>query len=172
MPSMRRPTPPPLSLTARLLQLWTLRDRDQAWMGWLGLALLASGVLHIGVQLITGDPWAGPVSWRKPIVFGLSGGLTTLSLGWAIGALSATRWRRITTRAFVVAMALEVGLITLQAWRGVASHFNIATPTDIAVWSAMGVLVGIIAVVVAIWTVQLWRQRLPCPADHVARRHG
>ena len=34
--------------------------------------LLASGVFHGFVFLFDGGAWEGPVSWRKPIVFGLT----------------------------------------------------------------------------------------------------
>jgi hypothetical protein len=40
-------------------------------------------------------PWQGPVSWRKPVVFGLSFGTTILTLGWLLtffGIRKATGW--------------------------------------------------------------------------------
>ena len=60
----------------------------------LGLALTASGVMHLFVWLAAGLPsLAGPVSWRKPIVFGLSGGITTLSVAWIVSPfLMASRF--------------------------------------------------------------------------------
>jgi len=49
---------------------------------------------------------------------------------------------------------LEVALITMQTWRGVPSHFNEDTAFDGMVFSAMGMLVGMVAlvtVVIAVW---------------------
>jgi hypothetical protein len=49
---------------------------------------------------------------------------------------------------------IEVGLITVQAWRGVASHFNFATAADSIVFTAMGISIGVFSLcllVLAIW---------------------
>lgn len=110
------------------------------WMAWLGWALALSGLVHVGVWFADGLPaLAGPTGWRKPIVFGLSGGIATLSLAALsapVGA-SSRRW----LRAYLVTMALEVGLIDLQAWRGVASHFNSATTLDLVIYNLMAVFI-------------------------------
>ena len=47
--------------------------------------LLVSGVFHGFVFLVDGGSWEGPVSWRKPIVFGLSFGVTLATLTWIVG---------------------------------------------------------------------------------------
>lgn len=151
---------------------WTHRARDQSWIAWLGLALLASGVFHVGVQLVLGGPLEGPVSWRKPIVFGLSSGIFSLSIAWLIGQLPATRTRAALAAAYVVALAAEVGLITLQAWRGVPSHFNLDTRFDGAVFTAMGLLIAVVTVIVVVWTIQRARIRVGEPALDLAVRHG
>ena len=43
-----------------------------------GVLLTASGLFHLGVWAARGGPWYGPLAWRKPILFGLSAGLTAL----------------------------------------------------------------------------------------------
>lgn len=135
-----------------LREWWRQRDADQSWLAWLGIVLLASGLFHVLVWLVDGGSLLGPVSWRKPIVFGLSGGVTTLSLAWVVGLLPAGRGRRWWTWIYVVALALEVVLITMQQWRGVASHFNGDTALDAAVFSAMGLLIMVVSVAIVRWT--------------------
>ncbi len=172
---MPMPTPqdtPLPALPARLWQLWRERDRDQAWLGWLGLVLLVAGLVHVGVWLALGGSLTGPLSWRKPIVLGVSGGITTLSLAWVVGALPATRERAAWVRIYVVTMAIEVGLITMQTWRGVASHFNTSTPLDTAIFAAMGTLIAIASLAMIRWTWQTWRQPVSDLADHRARLYG
>lgn len=86
--------------------------------------LVLSGVVHLGVLVVTGGDWTGPVSWRKPATFGLSFGVTLATLTWVSGfvPLSALARRRL-LGAFAAACVVEVFMITLQRWRGLPSHF-------------------------------------------------
>ena len=120
-------------------------------------ALLAvSAVVHGVVWSIDGSPWAGPVSWRKPIEFSASFAITLATLGWIITRLVGSAWLRWSVAVtLALASIAEVVLIALQRWRGVASHFNYATPFDSVVFSAMGVFVALVAaaiVVILVWS--------------------
>ncbi len=93
--------------------------------------LFASGIVHFGVQLVTGGPWEGPVSWRKPTTFGLAFGLTLATLTWVTNFIPNRRnIRGWLLAVFAAACLVEVAVITLQAWRGVPSHFNVGTPLN------------------------------------------
>ena len=59
---------------------WT--DPRASTLAILGVVLVASGIGHLPVWAVLGGAWEGPVTWRKPILFGISGGLTAISLGW------------------------------------------------------------------------------------------
>lgn len=112
-----------------------------------GAVLIASGIVHVAALVVEGDGWQGAVTWRKPIVFGLSFGLTAWAIGWALGQLPVRRGIGWTVAGLISAGSLvEVGLITMQRWRGVASHFNDATSFDAAVFSMMGTAVLVVAV--------------------------
>ncbi|WP_329623576.1 hypothetical protein OG357_26795 [Streptomyces sp. NBC_01255] len=117
-----------------------------------GLLLLASAAFHTVVLVLDGGPWDGPVSWRKPITFGLSFGISVLTVTWICGLLPlAARTRTLLLGAFTGASLLETGLITLQAWRGVPSHFNTETTFDTVVTRALAAGgVTLVAVVVAL----------------------
>jgi hypothetical protein len=118
--------------------------------------LVASGLFHIGVYAVDGGPWQGPVSWRKPVVFGLSFGITLATITWFLTFLRPGRvvgW--LLLGLYSLASLAEVFLISMQAWRGVPSHFNEATVFDESVFSMMGMLVaviGLLTVVVAVWS--------------------
>lgn len=148
-------------------RLWNAMPRESRWLTALGSALVASGMLHVPVWLVEGGAWMGPVSWRKPIVFGLSGGVTTLSMAWVVHRLGPSRRQRELAASYVVAMALEVFLITMQQWRGTASHFNRATVFDAAVFDAMALCIGIVVLVTTAWTIQAFRKR-DLPTDVAA----
>lgn len=130
----------------------SLAIRSRRILQLVAAVLAASGVFHLLVWAVLGGPWAGDVSWRKPIVFGLSGALTSASLAWVVARIPTRvadlRW----TRIYAFAMTTEIALIDLQRWRGVASHFNRSTGFDAAVFAAMGVLILVASVPIAVWT--------------------
>lgn len=112
---------------------------------------MLSGLFHVVVWLANGAPsLQGPVTWRKPIEFGVSGAITTLSLAWVLGRLPRSGFWNWTTAIAVAFFVPETLLVDLQQWRGVPSHFNYATGFDAAVFSAMGICIGVVAIGIAI----------------------
>lgn len=67
--------------------------------------------------------------WRKPLVFGISNAMIFCSLRVALRAQEYVPRSRISHLA-AWSTVVEVGVITLQAWRGVPSHFNTSTYLD------------------------------------------
>ena len=142
---------------------WTV---GPSWpLAWLGAVMVASGLAHVPVWAALGGPWEGPVTWRKPILFGISGGLTALSLGWVWSLLPRRRGDVALATATAWALAVEVFLIDLQRWRGVGSHFNRDTPLDSWLFDAMGALIVAVTLVIADLTLRLLRTRPAIPAD-------
>ena len=139
-------------------------EATQLFVYIIGGLLLASGLLHVAVWMVDPSNWEGPVSWRKPILFGLSGGVTVISVGWLIGKLPRQRFDAILFSVFATAMLIEVALITLQQWRGVASHFNRATPFDAAMLSWIEALITLVTLILAILTYRSFG-RLTTPLD-------
>lgn len=138
------------------------------------LLLLASAAFHTVVLLLADGPWDGPVSWRKPITFGLSFGISVLTVTWICRLLPlAARTRTLLLGAFTAASLLETGLITLQAWRGVPSHFNTETTFDTFVTRALAAGgVTLIAVVVALTVAALRPHPTAAPSMRLALRAG
>lgn len=139
---------------------------------WIGALLLGSGIFHLAWMALTGADWNGPLSLRKPGLFGVSAGLTAWSIAWVLTQLYPHRLDRLTAGAMAGGLLLEVGLITVQQWRGVPSHFNRATTIDAAVESTM---LGLILFVTAgiVW-LTLRSLRLPLMDDSraIALRGG
>ncbi|MGV9771251.1 hypothetical protein [Streptosporangium sp. NPDC003464] len=115
--------------------------------------LLAGSAVHLAVYAVDGGGWTGPVSWRKPILFGFSFGVTLAALVWVTGRLRPVP-RRAGALLGVLAAAsfAEVALISLQRWRGVPSHLNFTTPADTAVSAALAgfAIVGLIPPILVI----------------------
>jgi hypothetical protein len=129
-----------------------------------GTFLILLGFFHLGIWLVQGGEWEGPLSIRKPILFGFSAGVTTWSIAWVVRRLPEWRVDRWIEGVFSLSLIAEVLLIVVQQWRGVGSHFNRQTPFDAAVFSAMGLLIQIITVCLVIWTIRGFG-RLPCAMD-------
>jgi hypothetical protein len=124
----------------------------------IGVVLVASGMAHLGVLLATGSSWEGPLSWRKPMTFGLSFGLTLVTIAWVTSYIRlGRRSRGWLLGVFAAACVVEVTLITVQAWRRVPSHFNMQTPLDSVIARVLAVGGGVLVVVIAVLTIASWR---------------
>ncbi len=120
-----------------------------------GILLLLSGLFHVAVWLANGAPsLVGPVTWRKPIEFGLSGAITTLSLAWVLGRLPRSGFWDWTAAILIAFFVPETLLIDLQQWRGVASHFNFSSDFDVLVFNLMAGCIGFVAIGIAIMAVR------------------
>jgi hypothetical protein len=116
-----------------------------------GALLMLSGLGHLAILIATGASWDGPVSWRKPATFGLSFGLTLVTVVWVSSFLRLSdRVRSRLLVAFTIACAVETALVSLQTWRGVPSHFNVETSIDS--WIARTLALGGAALVAVILT--------------------
>lgn len=122
----------------------------------IGAALIASGIVHLTLLWITGADWAGPLSLRKPGLFGISAGVTVWSIAWVLTQFEPRPHDHRVASALSGGLLLEVGLITLQQWRGVPSHFNRATALDATIESVM---LGLILLVTSGIAWLCWRSR-------------
>ncbi|MGW0996959.1 hypothetical protein ACWD5V_27480 [Streptomyces sp. NPDC002523] len=130
-----------------------------------GLLLVLSGLAHLVVFAVDGGPWYGPVSWRKPVTFGLSFGVTLIALTWVTSYLRVgARLRTVLLVVFAVDCVAEVGGITLQAWRRVPSHLNMETPLDTAVSMTLAVGGGVLVALLTVFAVASIRHRPTVPA--------
>jgi hypothetical protein len=125
-------------MTSRLLRslanTWVDGSRVERVALAIGGLLFLSGLTHVVVLIVSGGTWVGPVSLRKAATFGLSFGLTLATVAWVVHLLPlAGRGRALSLGAFTVTCVVETALVSMQAWRGVPSHFNFETRFDTAV---------------------------------------
>lgn len=138
------------------LTLMLPRDLGIRILGWSAGLLILSGCLHAGVWVIQGGEWEGPVSWRKPILFGFSAGATAWSIAWLMPKLRPRPADGWLAAALAICLGGEVALITLQTWRGVASHFNRNTPFDAVVLELIGWLIVLVTGAIFELTRRTW----------------
>src|SRR3954470_18557916 len=138
-----------------LRRLWTSNAPLTA-AGLLMVAALVTFLAGLGLdpRVITGAP-----AWLKPAKFAASTTIFMFTLAWMFSYLPDwPRLRRIAGWLTVATLVLEVSLITLQAWRGTTSHFNVGTPLDAAVFPAMAAGIVVQTATSVAVTVALWRQ--------------
>jgi hypothetical protein len=133
---------------------WNLASTRERAGYLVGIALLAGGLVHVAILVTGGGSWEGPLSLRKPATFGLSFGLTLITIVWVVRFLNVgARARSVLVTMFTAASVLETALVSLQAWRGVPSHFNVETSFD--EWVARGLAGGGVALVVMVGVMTL-----------------
>jgi hypothetical protein len=62
-------------------------DAAQRFLLICGVLLVASGLFHGIILLATAGSFEGPLSWRKPTVFGFSFGITAVTIVFVAAAL-------------------------------------------------------------------------------------
>ena len=129
-----------------------------------GALLMLSGLAHFAILTATGGSWEGPLSFRKPTTFGLSFGLTLITIVWVSSFVKLrARTRTLLIGAFTLACALETTLVSLQAWRGVPSHFNVQTPIDARIAGSLAAGGAVLVIVILALAIASCRARRDVP---------
>jgi hypothetical protein len=153
---------------------WDEAEPSRRLLYLVGSLLVLSGVAHLGVWAVLGGSVDGPVSWRKPVAFGTSFGLTALTLAYVGGHLRVGRrlgWWLYGGTAY--ATAVEVLWVTVQRWRGVPSHFNFATALDTWLFYVMGAgSILVLILVMVVFTVLAFRRAATTLSMAAAIRAG
>ncbi|HEU4422712.1 MAG TPA: hypothetical protein VFR67_09265 [Pilimelia sp.] len=158
-------------MTEILRQVWlAVRPvtAQQRFLWWCGTLMVASGAVHAVVAVVDWAPWWGTVTWRKPVVFGMSLGILAWSSVWVMRQLPERRWGWLPVWFLGAGSVIEIVLITMQRWRGEASHFNYKTGLDTAVWSVMSKAIILVALAVAILLVWSLMRFRGTPAARIA----
>jgi hypothetical protein len=163
----------PGRMRASLAGEWRQAGPAQRFASLVGGTLILVGLAHLSAWLVLGGAWQGPVSLRKPTTFGISFGLTTITLAWITGHLQITeRTRWLLLGPLAAADTTEVAWVAVQRWRGVASHFNFATTLDTWLFQAGAAAITVtVTVIVAVTVLSFWRLRA-APSMAVAVRAG
>jgi hypothetical protein len=119
------------------------------------LAHLALVALFTVLMQLDGRLLLGRNVWTKPWKFAVSIAVFTATIGWMLPSLSLTdRVEKLASYVISGAMTVEIALISTQAARGVASHFNTGTPLDTTIFMIMGATITVSSSVVGY---VLWR---------------
>lgn len=138
-------------------------DVDRALLA-AGLLNLAASVAVIAGLLIDDRQILGINPWVKPWKFFVSVGIYLVTVAWMLPLAAMGRAARVVLRwTFIITMAGENVLISLQAYRGTTSHFNETSAFDGAVFSAMGLLIMLNTVAAVALLMYFFRAPAPMP---------
>lgn len=129
------------------LFLETLKNRNAVlyYFGW----LCAVGTLIcVGLALITTGQVLGINAFIKPAKFFVSIALFCGTMAWYTGLLPQRRKVTIYSWVVVVAMTIEMVIITGQAALGKLSHFNSTSLADTLLFNVMGIAITVLT----LWT--------------------
>ncbi|MBO3742182.1 hypothetical protein [Actinoplanes flavus] len=138
-------------------------NRPLLWLtaGAAVLALVSAVGIVADDRILTGVP-----IWLKPFKFAVSFVLYSWTLAWMLAVLPrrsrAAEWSGI---VIVGVAVVELAIIVTQVARGTTSHYNVATPFDAILWSAMGTSIMVLFFAQVVIGVVTLRQRIP---DRVA----
>lgn len=129
-----------------------------------GWAMLAAALGFLLAGAIDPTQLYGINIWIKPIKFALSIALFVWTMALILEPLGPWSARPWLARAIALAMIVEMALIGLQAARGVASHYNIKTGFDAAVFQVMGFMIVVNTVATAgVFLGYVWRDTAADP---------
>jgi len=126
----------------------------------LALLSLLVAALSLVMQAFDARQLLGASVWLKPAKFGISIAIASFSLALLLPKLALpAKARRRTVGLIVSLLALELVIITIQAARGLGSHFNYATRLDAALFQVMGVGITIATAAIGYLGVRAFRTR-------------
>jgi hypothetical protein len=145
--------------------LRTLISRMWAFNGALTFsALLYALLIPIYIVAAIADPRliTGAPAFVKPLKFILSLAIYVSTFLWLLTLVKGRRrWVQIAANVTSIGLLIEIVIITMQAIRGTASHFNNITPLDAMLFSTMGILIVLVAVMNLLLGIWLLIQRMP-----------
>lgn len=170
---MQTTTTPPLSTDLEPLPLGALVAgfARRVWAGHRGLALLTLGALgllaaSLILQVADARTVLGAPAWMKPAKFAASIALLAPVLAWILGQMPGPRRRRLRAAGTLMTAvgALELVIISVQAARGVPSHFNNATTLDATLFQVMGGAITLFWLAQGYVALRAFRQAFATPA--------
>jgi hypothetical protein len=112
---------------------------------WLAVICVVVAIALVPLWILDSRQLLGVSVWEKPIKFYISVAIFSFTYSWLSSFLTrGGRWVKLTGLVIAVSLAVENVLILAMASIGDTSHFNVSTPTAIAIWSIMATFISIV----------------------------
>ena len=112
---------------------------------WLAIICVGVAIALVPLWILDSRELLGVSVWEKPIKFYISVAIFSFTYSWLSSFLTrGGRWVKLTGLVIAVSLAVEIVIILAMASIGETSHFNVSTPTAIAIWSIMASFISIV----------------------------
>jgi hypothetical protein len=112
---------------------------------WLAVICVVVAIALIPLWMLDSSQLLGVSVWEKPIKFYISAAIFSFTYSWLSSFLTrGGRWVKLTGFVIAMSLAVEIVIILAMASIGETSHFNVSTPTAIAIWSIMATFISIV----------------------------
>ena len=112
---------------------------------WLAVICVVVAIALIPLWMLDSRQLLGVSVWEKPIKFYISVSIFSFTYSWLSSFLTrGGRWVKLTGFVIAMSLAVEIVIILAMASIGETSHFNVSTPTAIAIWSIMATFISIV----------------------------
>ena len=139
--------------------LFFLRQRNPL-LYYVGMAHLVGAIIVLIPMAIDDTQILGIDRWIKPFKFFISSGIYLLTFAWLCGDLPPSRFIRIFASQIALALVIENVAITVQAARGVKSHFNFESLSGGIIFALMGFFILYSTIWVMIFTYRYFKTNL------------
>ncbi|GAB2791661.1 hypothetical protein GCM10027275_40640 [Rhabdobacter roseus] len=140
--------------------LQNLRQRN-AILYYLGVVNLAAALVLLPFLWLDEQPLLGINRWVKPFKFFVSIGIYAFTLAWLTGDLENQRYVRRFSWLVCLCMAVEMVIITLQAFRGQKSHYHQESLEGMILYNVMGGFIVFNTILVGTLAYRFWKNRFP-----------
>jgi hypothetical protein len=112
---------------------------------WLSVISVVVAIALVPLWLVDPRTLLGVSVWEKPIKFYISVAIFSITYSWLSSFLTrGGRWVKLAGLVIALSLAVEILIILAMASIGETSHFNVSSPTAIAIWSIMATFISIV----------------------------
>ena len=131
---------------------------------WIVIVHLVLAIVSITSSFMDDTTLMGVNVWMKPLKFSISVAIYILTVGFLMTLYPFSKKKKNLINNIVCwTLLIELGLIIYQASGGVQSHYNISNPFDGLIFTAMGILIAINVIIMALFIFETIRLKLKTP---------
>ena len=131
---------------------------------WIVIVHLVLAIVSITSSFMDDRTLMGVNVWMKPLKFSISVAIYILTVGFLMTLYPFSKKKKNLINNIVCwTLLIELGLIIYQASGGVQSHYNISNPFHGLIFTAMGILIAINVIIMALFIFETIRLKLKTP---------